>query len=111
MHLFKRFESIVRDEIGALSASGALPAGLHLSAVAVEPPREAAHGELTTNAAMVLARPAKKPPRAIAEALAERLRSQPEVVENAVARADGVAVGHAIARLAVVVDATGRIDG
>jgi arginyl-tRNA synthetase len=50
-----------------------LPAGLDLSAVAVEPPRDASHGDMATNAAMVLAKPANMQPRAIAEALAARL--------------------------------------
>ena len=85
MNIFKRFESIVRAEIEALATTGALPAGLDLAAVAVEPPREAAHGDLTTNAAMVLAKPAGKPPRAIAEALAGRLRALPDVTEAAIA--------------------------
>jgi arginyl-tRNA synthetase len=66
-------------ELEALMASGVLPAGLDLAAVAVEPPRDAGHGEMATNAAMVLAKPSGLQPRAIAEALAARLLEDPRV--------------------------------
>ncbi|MSO70842.1 MAG: arginine--tRNA ligase [Alphaproteobacteria bacterium] len=85
MNIFRRFEAITRAEIEALAKAGALPAGLDLSALSVDPPREAAHGDLSTNAAMVLAKPAGKPPRAIADLLAERLRMIPDVTEVTVA--------------------------
>jgi len=52
-----------------------LPAGLDFTRVTVEPPRDPSHGDLATNAAMVLAKAAGSPPRAIAEPLAEALRS------------------------------------
>lgn len=60
-------------------AAGTLPAGLDTANVAVEPPRDAAHGDMATNAAMVLAKPAKMNPRAIADALAARLQELPQV--------------------------------
>ena len=56
-----------------LAAQGALPAGLDLGRVAVEPPRDPAHGDLATNAAMVLAGPAKQNPMALAEQIAAAL--------------------------------------
>ncbi len=59
----------------ALAAAGSLPAGLDHSRIVVEPPRDPAHGDLATNAAMVLAKDAGKPPRQIAEAIAEKLRA------------------------------------
>ncbi len=52
-----------------------MPAGLDFTRVTVEPPRDPSHGDLATNAAMVLAKAAGSPPRAIAESLAEALRS------------------------------------
>ena len=55
-------------------ADGELPSGLNWGNVAVEPPRDAAHGDMATNAAMVLAKPAGQPPRQIAESLAKRLK-------------------------------------
>src|SRR5207237_1794690 len=58
----------------ALTASGTLPA-LDASRVVVEPPREAAHGDMATNAAMVLAKDAGKKPRELAELIAEKLRA------------------------------------
>src|SRR3954463_8794389 len=60
--------------LGALTASGALPA-LDASRVVVEPPRDAAHGDMATNAAMVLAKDAGKKPRELAELIAEKLRA------------------------------------
>jgi arginyl-tRNA synthetase len=58
---------------------GALPAGLDASRIAVEPPRDHAHGDLSTNAAMVLAKPARMAPRAFADLLVARLRNAPDV--------------------------------
>jgi arginyl-tRNA synthetase len=63
----------------ALVAAGTLPAGLNHSAVTVEPPRDPAHGDLATNAAMVLAKPAGMNPRALAELFAVQLGKLPEV--------------------------------
>ncbi len=64
----------IRAANQALIAEGILPAGLDQSRVLVEPPREATHGDLATNAAMVLAKEAGKKPRELADALAEKLR-------------------------------------
>jgi arginyl-tRNA synthetase len=79
MNLFADIRELVVVELKALIAAGALPAGLDLSAVAVEPPRDQGHGEMATNAAMVLAKPAGMQPRAIAEALAARLMEDPRI--------------------------------
>lgn len=79
MNLFADIRELVVAELQALMAAGTLPAGLDLTAVAVEPPRDAGHGEMATNAAMVLAKPAGLAPRAIAEALAARLMADPRV--------------------------------
>ena len=65
-----RIEAVNND----LIAAGLLPAGIDQSRVLVEPPRDAGHGDLATNAAMVLAKDAKRKPRELAEAIAERLR-------------------------------------
>jgi arginyl-tRNA synthetase len=63
----------VRAASDALIVDGVLPAGTDQSRIAVEPPREAAHGELATNAAMVLAKHAHRKPRELAEAIAAKL--------------------------------------
>jgi arginyl-tRNA synthetase len=62
-----------------LQADGALPADVDTSKVVVEPPRDPSHGDITTNAAMVLAKPAGKSPRDIAASLVERLSAHGDV--------------------------------
>lgn len=84
-NLFERFSTRVREALDALAADGVIPAGLDFRNVAVEPPRDAGHGDLATNAAMVLAKPAGTNPRAIAAPLAERLAALPEVASAEVA--------------------------
>ena len=73
MNLFSDIRALVIESLTALQAEGKLPAGLDMAAVAVEPPRDVAHGDMATNAAMVLAKPAGMQPRVIAEALAAKL--------------------------------------
>ncbi len=85
MNLFAHFQHIVRTEVEALAQSGKVPAGLDVSRVAVEPPREAAHGDLATNAAMVLAKPAGMPPRALAQLLTERLATNVDIQSTDIA--------------------------
>ena len=85
MNLFAEIRTLVIETLNAMAAEGILPAGLELSQVAVEPPRDAAHGDMATNAAMVLAKPAAMQPRAIAEALAARLIADPRVASADVA--------------------------
>jgi arginyl-tRNA synthetase len=58
-----------------LIADGILPSGIDQSRVTVEPPRDPTHGDIATNAAMVLAKDAKRKPRELAEAIAEKLRA------------------------------------
>ncbi len=79
MNLFAEIRVLVVDALSGMAAAGDLPAGLDLSAVAVEPPRDPAHGDMATNAAMVLAKPAGLPPRQIADALASRLLADPRI--------------------------------
>src|SRR6056297_3644929 len=73
MNLFTEIHGLVLSELAGLQADGKLPETLDFANVAVEPPRDAAHGDMATNAAMVLAKPAGLQPRAIAEDLAARL--------------------------------------
>ncbi|MBL4927974.1 arginine--tRNA ligase [Fuscibacter oryzae] len=80
MNLFAEIRLAVTDALSALMAEGVLPAGLDLAAVSVEPPRDPAHGDMATNAAMVLAKPAGQQPRAIAEALAAKLMADPRIM-------------------------------
>ena len=79
MNLFTHFGAAVDGAVANLSAAGRLPAGLDLSRVAVEPPREASHGDVTTNAALVLAKPSGIKPRDLADLLAEALGAHEDV--------------------------------
>jgi arginyl-tRNA synthetase len=73
MNLFAFFREAIIEQVAALAHAGRLPAGLDYSAITVEPPRDPSHGDVATNAAMVLAKPAKMPPRELAQLLAEAL--------------------------------------
>ncbi|MFV0385884.1 arginine--tRNA ligase [Paracoccus sp. (in: a-proteobacteria)] len=73
MNLFTDLRGVVVEALDQMAQAGDLPQGLDYTNVAVEPPRDAAHGDMATNAAMVLAKPARMKPRDIAEKLAARL--------------------------------------
>jgi len=85
MNLFADIRALVVDALTSLAETGVLPAGLDLSNVTVEPPRDPSHGDMATNAAMVLAKPAGLKPRDIAEALATKLALDPRVTSAEVA--------------------------
>jgi arginyl-tRNA synthetase len=74
-HLFANVLARVHAVCGALASENGWPAGIDLSRVVVEPPRDAAHGDMATNAAMVLAKEAKSKPRDLAEQIAAKLRA------------------------------------
>ena len=73
MNIHQSFLAYVRAAITQLGADGILPAELDMSKISVEPPREASHGDISTNAAMVLSKAANMKPRDIAKHLAARL--------------------------------------
>ena len=73
MTLYTRFAAHLDTALDALETAGDLPAVLNRANVTVEPPRDASHGDLATNAAMVLAKPAGTNPRALAEKIAAEL--------------------------------------
>ncbi|NFV79960.1 arginine--tRNA ligase [Magnetospirillum aberrantis] len=85
MNLFKYFKSEIDVALDRLVANGTLPQGIDTSKVTAEPPREAAHGDVATNAAMVLSKAAGKKPRDIADALAGELAKHPAVTAVEVA--------------------------
>ncbi len=72
-NFFGDFRHLVLAVLGDMAAEGKLPPGLDLGRVTVEPPRDPAHGDLATNAAMVLARTLKEDPMALAERIAAAL--------------------------------------
>jgi len=73
MNLYATYKTEVDAALASLTAAGDLPAGIDTSRITVEPPREAGHGDLSTNAAMVLAKPAGRKPRDLADLIAGRL--------------------------------------
>ncbi|MEM1360119.1 MAG: arginine--tRNA ligase [Pseudomonadota bacterium] len=85
MNVFSDIRKLVLDRLALLQAEGALPDNLSFDAVAVEPPRDPAHGDMATNAAMVLAKHAKMKPRDIAERLATGLTDDPRIATAEVA--------------------------
>ena len=85
MNLFADIRDLVLTCLDGLVEAGALPGGLDRENVTVEPPRDAGHGDMATNAAMVLAKPAGKKPREIAEALADCLNADPRIAGAEVA--------------------------
>ena len=85
MNVFALFRERIVAELEALGAAGELAPGLDFSRVSVEPPREASHGDISTNAAMVLAKPAAMNPRALAGLLAPRLATLDDVTEVEIA--------------------------
>src|SRR6266566_7002448 len=75
LHLFADVLARVHAVCRALAADASWPEGIDYSRVVVEPPRDPSHGDMATNAAMVLAKDAKAKPRDVAEAIASRLRA------------------------------------
>jgi arginyl-tRNA synthetase len=79
LSLYARFSALLDGILDELVGEGRLPADANRKAVAVEPPRDASHGDLATNAAMVLAKGAGTNPRALAEAIKPKLEAIPGV--------------------------------
>ena len=85
MSLYAQYAALLDGVLDDLVADGALPAELDRKNVTVEPPRDPAHGDLATNAAMVLAKAAKTHPRALAEAIKPKLEALPPVTSVEIA--------------------------
>ncbi|MBM1632286.1 arginine--tRNA ligase [Sulfitobacter mediterraneus] len=85
MNIFAEIRGLIIATLDQMVAEGALPDGLNFDPITAEPPRDAAHGDMATNAAMVLAKPAGMKPRDIAEALAARLADDARITSAEVA--------------------------
>ena len=85
MSFFADIHARVIRAIDALAEAGRIPHDLDLSRVVVEPPRDPSHGDVSTNAAMVLAKPAGQKPRDLAQALVEQLKGDHDLVELSIA--------------------------
>jgi arginyl-tRNA synthetase len=85
MNVFAHFQGVVASAVATLVKQGKLPAGLDLSKLTTEPPRDATHGDVAVNAAMVLAKPAGMNPRAVADLLVPLLAADPDTAAVSVA--------------------------
>ena len=85
MNVFAHVEERVAVALAALKSEGALPADLPISNVEVETPRDPTHGDLSSNAALVLAKAARMKPRDIAERLKGKLEGDPDIASVAIA--------------------------
>ncbi len=83
--LYTAFAGTIEAALAELISDGALPEGTSFANVTLEPPRDPAHGDLSTNAAMVLAKPAKTNPRALAELIVGKLTQHPAIVSADIA--------------------------
>ena len=83
--LHAAFAAKIDAVLNALELEGTLPADTSRGAVTVEPPRDPSHGDLATNAAMVLAKPAATNPRALAEKIVAHISADPDVVSAEIA--------------------------
>jgi arginyl-tRNA synthetase len=85
MNVFQLFTEHVRSAVTTLAKAGVFPSPPDLARIVVEPPREASHGDLATNAAMALAKDAGLKPRDLAEKIAAELAKLPEVTRTEIA--------------------------
>ena len=85
MSLYAQYAALLDGVLDDLVSEGVLPQGIERRNVTVEPPRDASHGDLATNAAMVLAKPAGTNPRVLAEAIKTKLETLPPVTSVEVA--------------------------
>ena len=85
MNIFNDFKNRLFDCIGALREAGNLPDNVDLSGISVEPPRNPSHGDVSTNAALLLGKTLKRNPRDIASMLVSSLASHPDYMSVEVA--------------------------
>jgi arginyl-tRNA synthetase len=85
MNFFSLFRQKITKILSTLQNENKLPLNLDLTRIAVEPPKDPHHGEIATNAAMVLAKSAGMPPRQLAELLIEHLNALPEIAATSIA--------------------------
>ena len=113
--LYAAFAAAIDAVLFTLEAEGVLPEGTNRANVSVEPPRDPSHGDLATNAAMVLAKQAKSNPRALAEKIVEKLADNPEITSAQIAGPGFINLRLApsvwleeVAAIATLADAYGR---
>lgn len=85
MNAFAHVEGLIKASLEAMQADGELPSDIDVSGIEAETPRDKSHGDVATNAAMVLAKTAKMKPRDIAEKLKQRIEADADVEKADVA--------------------------
>ncbi|MGB7370528.1 arginine--tRNA ligase [Erythrobacter sp.] len=83
--LYAAYSDTIEKALAALVSDGTLPEGTSFANVTLEPPRDPAHGDLATNAAMVLAKPARSKPRDLAEKIAAKLEAEDGIASAEIA--------------------------
>jgi arginyl-tRNA synthetase len=85
MNIYAKFRRKIEDQIAALTSAGTLPEGMDTSRITLEPPRDASHGDIATNAAMVLSKGAGMKPRDLADLIVEGLAADDDVTKAEIA--------------------------
>lgn len=85
MNIFQIYKDKITAILNDMMSAGELPQGLDLSRLTAEPPKDPAHGDISTNAAMVLAKAAGKNPRELGQGISEKIKALSTVQESAVA--------------------------
>lgn len=85
MNIFETFSARLATALTGMAETGRIPGGLSLARVVVEPTRDPSHGDLATNAAMVLAKDAGMPPRALAELIVAEMGKDSDVLKAEIA--------------------------
>jgi arginyl-tRNA synthetase len=85
MNIFNDFEARFLKAADALKTAGVLPQEADASRITVEPPRDASHGDVASNAAMILAKPAGMAPRELAGHFAKQLEGDPDIAKVEIA--------------------------
>lgn len=85
MNIFNKIRQDLITKLDELKQEGEIPQDASFDAITAEPPRDVAHGDVATNAAMVLAKPSGKNPRALAESIVKKLQDIPHVTEVSIA--------------------------
>ena len=104
MNIYAKFRTKIEEQIASLAVAGALPEGMDTSRITLEPPRDASHGDIATNAAMVLSKPAGMKPRDLAELIVAGLQSDDDVASAEIAGPGFINISVAPALLHAVVE-------
>jgi arginyl-tRNA synthetase len=80
MNIFNYISDNLKQKLNDMVTTGALPPGLSIERITVEPPRDPTHGDISTNAALVLAKPAGLKPRDVANSIADLMMNERDLI-------------------------------